>query len=525
MSLQEPATTTSYDVVRYPSRAYAHAHPDRLAVVARLFGMRPPSPEGARILELGCGEGGHLLPIAAHLPGARCVGVDLAPTAIAEAQRRAGAAGLRNVQLEVSDIASLPDALGPFDYILCHGVFSWVGPAVREALLAGVRRMLAPDGVAYISYNAYPGWHLHRVARDIMRLHGAGFDDPIEQARQGMAMVRFLAEQTAGSRTAYGAVLAQQAEMTRHYSDAYFFHDFLSEHNEPLMLRDFVAMARGHGLQYVGDADLGLMMTSHMPAAVRETFDKVSHDLVELEQHLDLLRGTSFRRTLLCAEGHTLKRELSFEDLAGMHVGVAGRPESDQVDLSTDEAMTFLTGNDVSVTVRGRLGKAALMRLCAIHPATCTFEALCVAARSWANTDGDPVDEARDIGGVLLHGYGVGLVELSPRSRGQVAEVSERPVADAWAAYCATEGDEGVPNRRHEMVPLTRIDQALLALMDGTRDLPGLVEAMVEATLAGRLTVKVEGTATSDVEVIREAMATAVPDRIERFKRTSLLVG
>ncbi len=512
-------------MVRYPSRAYAHAHPDRLAVVARLFGMRPAAPEHARILELGCGEGGHLLPIAAHLPEARCVGVDLAPTAIAEAQRRAAGAGLSNVRLEVSDIASLPDDLGPFDYILCHGVFSWVGPEVREALLRGVRRMLAPEGVAYISYNAFPGWHMHRVARDIMRVHGAGFDDPIEQARQGMAMVRFLADQAAGSRTAYGAVLAQQAEMTRHYSDAYFFHDFLSEHNEPLMLRDFVAMARGHGLQYVGDADLGLMMTSHMPPAVRETFDKVSHDLVELEQHLDLLRGTSFRRTLLCGEGHALKRELSFEDLAGMHVGVAGRPESDQIDLSSDEPAAFLTGNDLNVTVRGRLGKAALMRLCAAHPATYPFEALCEGAREWANTDGDLVDEARDIGGVLLHGYGVGLVELSPRPRGQVGGLSERPMADAWAAYAAGEGDEGVPNRRHEMVPLSRMDQTLLTLLDGTRDLPALVEAMVEATLAGRLTVKVEGVATNDVEVIREAMATAVPDRLDRFKRTSLLVG
>jgi methyltransferase-like protein len=98
-------------------------------------------------------------------------------------------------------------------------------------------------------------------------------------------------------------------------------------------------------------------------------------------------------------------------------------------------------------------------------------------------------------------------------------------MADAWAAYAAGEGDEGVPNRRHEMVPLSRMDQTLLTLLDGTRDLPALVEAMVEATLAGRLTVKVEGVATNDVEVIREAMATAVPDRLDRFKRTSLLVG
>ena len=353
--------------------------------------------------------------MAAQLPQAEIVGVDLAPTAIAEGRRRAQR--LPNVRLEVADIANLPPDLGTFDYILCHGVFSWVGPQVRKALLSYCAAALRPQGVAYISYNTFPGWHLHRVARDIMRLRAEHFDDPIEQARQGMAMVRFLAEQTAGSKTAYAAVLAQQAEMTKHYSDAYFFHDFLSEHNEPMLLTDFVQLARDASLKYLGDADLGLMMTSHLPREVRETFDRVTHDLVALEQHLDLLRGTSFRRTLLVQPDAAIKRELSGDDLRGLHVSVCGRPVEDHVDLSSEGPADFLTHNDLTITVRGRLGKAALMRLCAAHPRSIPFEELCELARAWAGLPADPDEEVRDLGGVLLHGYGVGLIDLAPRDR------------------------------------------------------------------------------------------------------------
>lgn len=516
---------TTYDRVRYPSRAYAHAHPDRLSTIARLMGLTPPPVATARVLELGCGEGAHLLPIAAHLPGTQVIGVDLAPTAIAHARAAAREAGLANVRFEVADIAALPDDLGPVDYLICHGVFSWVGPEVREALLAAVRRLLSPHGVAYVSYNTFPGWHLHRVARDVMKLRARAFDDPLEAAQQGMAMVRLLAEHAVGSRTPYGLVLQQQAEMTRQYSDAYFFHDFLSEHNEPLLLTDFVDLAEAAGLAYVGDADLGVMLPLHVPVEVRQQLERAADGPVAFEQHLDLLRGTSFRRSLLTLPGRAIDRSLRGSHLRGLWVSIAGRPEDEHIDLSTDDAARFIAYNDVSVSVTGRLGKAAMLRLVQAHPQPLDFEALVEAARAWADLEPDPDSHADDIGGVLLQAYAVGLIDLAPRHRGQAHELSERPVADPLARAAGASGAERATNRRHEGVPLTRLDQVLLPLLDGTRDLNDLVDACVLAVWQGALTVNVEGEPTRDEAIIREAMEKALPDRIDRMRRTSLLVG
>ncbi|MFM8930594.1 MAG: hypothetical protein ACKOS8_01795, partial [Gemmataceae bacterium] len=60
---------TSYDDVPYISRAFIQTHPQRLAFIARLFGMNPTPPSNARVLELGCASGGNLIPLAIRYPG------------------------------------------------------------------------------------------------------------------------------------------------------------------------------------------------------------------------------------------------------------------------------------------------------------------------------------------------------------------------------------------------------------------------------------------------------------------------
>src|SRR5262245_41172941 len=204
---------TRYDVVPYPGKSYSYAHPDRLHVQARLFGLRPAPVESCRVLELGCGDGSNLIPMAARLPGSTFTGIDLAREAVGAARARAREAGAGNVLFEAMDIAEFPDAESAFDYIVCHGVYSWVPDAVREAMLALCARHLAPEGVAYISYNTYPGWHLHRVTRDLMRIHGERFEDPLEQVEQGQTLVRFIAKALEGSDSAYAKVLQEEKRL------------------------------------------------------------------------------------------------------------------------------------------------------------------------------------------------------------------------------------------------------------------------------------------------------------------------
>ena len=137
--------TAAYDAVAYPGFAYPQAHPVRLATNATLRGLQPPDVATARVLELGCGDGGHLIPIAAAYPGMRCVGIDASGAAIARGAELVAVAGLDNVELLEGDLAALPETLGTLDYITAHGVYSWVPDAVRDDLLAAIRRHLAPE--------------------------------------------------------------------------------------------------------------------------------------------------------------------------------------------------------------------------------------------------------------------------------------------------------------------------------------------------------------------------------------------
>ena len=125
----EPAASsepTAYDEVPYVSTARASTSPVRMEAIARLLGVPAAGANDAFVLEAGCGDGGNLIPLAVALPGSRFVGIDLAASAIAKARAGAVAAGVTNVRFETADLAALPESLTGFDYVVAHGVYSWV---------------------------------------------------------------------------------------------------------------------------------------------------------------------------------------------------------------------------------------------------------------------------------------------------------------------------------------------------------------------------------------------------------------
>ena len=116
-----------------------------------MFGLNPPPIKTARVLELGCASGGNIAPMAESFPNAEFIGVDQSSRQIDEGLRFARAAGLTNLSLRHASIADVDESYGAFDYIVCHGVFSWVPTAVREKILEVCSRHLTRDGIAYVS--------------------------------------------------------------------------------------------------------------------------------------------------------------------------------------------------------------------------------------------------------------------------------------------------------------------------------------------------------------------------------------
>ena len=226
--------------------------------------------------------------MAYGLPGSAFCGVDLSRGAIARARELATALGLDNLDLRHADLAALPP-LGTFDYVVAHGVYSWVAPAERDALLAACRSHLAPHGVAYVSYDVLPGGHLREITRQMLRWHLREVSDPEEGIAQARALLAAIAEARPE-----GDEMRLVAERALQQGDPALFHDELAPHHEAVLFADFAAHAARHGLRFLAEADVFEMDASPLPEELR------AGDELEREQYLDFFKGRMFRQTLLC---------------------------------------------------------------------------------------------------------------------------------------------------------------------------------------------------------------------------------
>jgi len=264
---------TPYDEFRYPGKFYPHASPEHMASIATLFGLNPPPIERSRILELACGEGGQLIPLAYVLPESRCLGVDLSQASISRAQELTERLDLRNVQFAVQDLQEFPEDAGEFDYIIAHGVYSWVPEEAQQAILNICEHHLDRDGLAYISYNTFPGGHARQVLRDLATFHTRAINDAAQKISAAKKILELIF--TAIPPAAVEGDLLRNLRAQYQNSDALTRFDLMAEVNEPDYFLDFMERASAHGLQFVAESDIKSMRTEHLREPARSWLDTV----------------------------------------------------------------------------------------------------------------------------------------------------------------------------------------------------------------------------------------------------------
>jgi methyltransferase-like protein/ubiquinone/menaquinone biosynthesis C-methylase UbiE len=487
------AELTSYDEVPYHSYPFPQTHPDRLATIAILFGMEPAPVRCCRVLELGCASGGNLVPMALGLPGSRFVGIDASHRQVAEGRRLVESLGLKNIELVHSDILNLDAAIGPFDYIICHGVYSWVSCHVQNKILDLCASCLGPNGVAYVSYNTYPGWHMHGMIRDMMCYHTVGIADPNTRVAQARALLNFLATAAPQRRDAYGLLLDQELKSIQRKSDDYLFHEFLEAINDPIYFYQFAQRADEKGLQYLGEANIHVMLATHWPPHVESVLRRLSVDLIHLQQYLDFLRNTPFRQSLLCHDTVELNRGRRPDCLERLYVASPAKPPSSAIDFSPDVVEHF-QGPGGKLSTSQPLLKAAMVYLSEVWPKALSFGALRDESRSRLAfpTAPDASALARDtltLATSLLNGYlSTELVELHTHAPEFALEVTERPVGSLLARLQAARSNR-VTNLRHEVIDLTPFEQAVLHHLDGNHNRRSLLTVATNLLRAGTLHV------------------------------------
>jgi methyltransferase-like protein len=526
------AMHTSYDETPYEGRPFPQTHPDRLATVARLFGVETAPAECCRVLELGCTDGGNLLPMAAALPQSSFLGIDLSGRQIAAGQKMIEGLGLKNVELRHLNIADVGDDFGTFDYIICHGVYSWVPAPIQDKILEISARRLSRYGVAYVSYNTYPGWHLRGMIRDMMYYHAEQFSDPKVRVQQARNLLGFLAKSAAEQTTPYGLLLRDELQLLQRAPDSYVLHEHLEEVNEPLYFHQFAARAAAKGLQYLGEADVSAMAPANFPPEVQDVLQMVATDLLHLEQYMDFLRDRTFRQTLLCREGIRLNRRLRVEDLARFYVASLARPVAAQPDLGSLNPEQFRTPGGLVISVSQPLSKAAMLHLSEIWPRYLSVTDLRRCARQRLNgcAGGEDATEAGDLqvlGQCLMAAYTAasrpGIVDLQISAPRFTADFGARPVGSPLAR-CQAASSNRVTNLRHESVALAELERRILLHLDGTRGSSELLELLLGLVQQGELTVDEQGHRAESADRIRELLARAVDRGLSQLASVALLV-
>jgi SAM-dependent methyltransferase len=442
--------------------------------MAILHGLSPAPVESCRVLEIACGDGANLIPMAYAAPSAEFVGFDLARLPVERGQRRIAELGLSNVRLFQMDLLEAGAELGRFDYIVAHGLYAWVPEPVRDRLLALCGELLNEDGVAFISYNAMPGGHLRSMVREMMLFGGQGAEDPEQQVTDGLKFLHRIAKELPEN-DVHRALLDSQLQRMEKHSQAATRHDELGDFYCPVRFIDFVEHARRHGLQYLSEAQLPPPTDPCYRIELRpaqgstvENDHLNNKQLLEHEQLLDFIRMRGYRETLLCRADRAVRRGFPAEHFRRLLFATQAMPAPGQAANAT----VFVLPGGIRMESNHPGVRALLLTLAAAWP----------RALEWDELE-PPLAEA----GLVLDAAGAALlarlaiakmIELRAWNPCVAREIGERPRVSACSRH-ESAAHARVTTLLHTTASFDDAKlQRLLALLDGTRDRGSLLAAM-----------------------------------------------
>ncbi len=484
----------AYDEIPYPDLCHSLTHPGRMAAIAILLNMQPAPVETCRVLEIGCASGSNLMSMAYGLPKATFVGIDNSARQITAAREIAASLGLSNTTFEHRDILDITPEFGQFDYIVSHGIYSWVPPHVQDKLLAICKHNLAPQGVAYVSFNTLPGWHMLLMVREMMQYHTRDITNPQERAAAAWDFIEQLSKMIPQAETsAYASLLSTYLD-NRHnavigfdaWHNSVLLHDELAEFNEPIYFHEFAERAAAHGLSYLAEADFPKVMTHDLTDEAASQIANLAQNTIELEQYLDFARHQTFRRTLLCHEDIEVERTLRGSRVRGLYISSRALPKP--ADENTPEGIAqFHSTDGATFSTDHAITALALDCLYEISPQAVPFDVLFAEACRRLGVDQPDEEDAAVLAINLLRGfaYSTRLVELLAYDPQFTLQVSERPRTSPLALRQVTNVPL-VSNLRHEQVELDGMMYGVLPLLDGQHDRAAIVSALLEFVAAGK---------------------------------------
>ncbi len=462
-----------YDIMPYKSYPFQETRPQHLYAMALLYGLDAPDYSTAKVLELGCASGGNIIPLATQFPQSHFVGIDYSTIQIDQGQAHVDNLGLQNIELIDRSILDIDGSFGKFDYIICHGVYSWVPNDIRQKILRICQQNLSSNGVATISYNTQPGWNSVASIRQIMRQHTSAFDDPFEKCAQVREMIHFLSRATPDKNSSWAKLLETEISVPGFVEDSYIFHEYLEDHNEPFYFTEFMANAVPYKLQHLADLDCFIYSPYLLNNEARDVLLAID-DKVQAEQYMDYITNRRFRKSLLCHSEHVISKTITtkFMDQFKFFRTLKFDKVTPEAALRSDESVAF-NNSKIKIASREPAIKMAFELLTQpLDPIDWT-EIVATVTKRLPELSEQAIHESlsRIQFDQLI---ALNILDLTLKEDPINLQVPPKPKASQYARYQAPTTNV-ITNLDHQLIALDRLGCLLMPLVDGTRNIDQLV--------------------------------------------------
>lgn len=508
-------------------RPLAAGHPDRLAAIGRLLGLDPPAIERARVLEIGCGAGGNLLPMAERNPAASFVGIDESRWHAATAQLAANELGLSNVEFPTIGIRDVSSQLGTFDYIFFRGDFARLPAKLQDKVLAVCHAQLNASGLAYLGYRALPGSIWRRVVGELTAIGVASEASADERVAHARRMLRLAIDALSTDASSYGRLLNHVAEAAAAAADRGLLHEYMKLEGDALLLADFVERAAQHQLHYLADAQWEIVSGADLSPAVTASLEEVAGDRAARQRRLDLLTDVELHQSIVARQAVESIRFIP-ERLQGTYLAGPLDHVATLEELQNAGPVQFTVRDSTVISRTEPVVKLALAAIASASPRSVAYDELVRQIGQLLAASGGPSTLAPEDRTVLaenlLDCVGQGWIDVHTDRDRFVTTISARPLASRWARVQSSAVDWAT-NLRHEAVDLDQISRHVLVYLDGQHDRGMLLNRLLDSISQGRLSIMKDGLPVVPTQAGDAILEQALDQSLTRIAAAQFLIA
>jgi SAM-dependent methyltransferase len=501
-------------MIIFDSRPNPERHPDRLRVISKLRGLQVAPVSKARILDLGCGTGLDIIAWALQYPEAEFLGIDNDKNFINLGNKLISDLSLKNIKLQEADILDYKVEDNTWDYIISHGVYSWVPDSVQTAILNIITSGLKPTGVASLSYNVLPGWETRRVTQKIIQTFDNQNESPewrVDNALKSLNRAKLFLNDSA---SLHSQQIVKEIDSVLRQSGAFIYHELLNLSSVAFYYTEFNDQITKYRLQILGDGDPRKFNITPYDSVTSQQWQEFEQkDFIKINQFMDLLNNTSLRSAVLCKDSVVLSEQPEYSSIFEMFVSSGVRKEN-EVGEDTNQMAIYAGPAGSTIEINDSRIKYLLNLLSDNWPKS---KAVTEIMTNSSITSNSTKTIYETIGELFLQG----IVNISLEPAKLLDKINELPKVYSLAKEQAKLGFAWVTNLHFEFVPISEFDRELIILLDGKLNLLEVTKKLISLIETGQIQVKLaDGYSSDDLESL---LLEQVKKSIDQYYQMALI--